>query len=210
MTVGFLDGRKKERNGREKISRSKSRNNFFLRGVIANGTDRLKIVEKCVPLDDVLKHVETSPKEDVKTAALALLNAFFIKSNKLPVIKGLSLSCMSILSCILPRRNSLDSINFFVTAAESGRWLCDRPDHIPVCLSVCLSGRPSMNGGIGNSKINISLIYCLSSLLWIARILNFLFFSFFFLLRRYCCLIVLHGTLAPTWLLNLDSIYCTY
>ena len=54
-------------------------------GVIAYGTDRLKVVEKCVPLDDVLKHIETSPREDIQTAALALLNAFFIKSNKLPV-----------------------------------------------------------------------------------------------------------------------------
>ena len=53
--------------------------------MIANGTDRLKIVEKCVPLDDVLRHIEASPRTDVQTAALALLNAFFIKSNKLPV-----------------------------------------------------------------------------------------------------------------------------
>ena len=31
--------------------------------------------------------------------------------------------------------NSVKS-SFFVTAAESGRWLCDRPDHVPVCASV--------------------------------------------------------------------------
>jgi len=57
---------------------------LILEGVVANGTDRMKIVEKCVPLDDVLKHIESSPKEDVQTAALSLLNAFFIKSQKLP------------------------------------------------------------------------------------------------------------------------------
>ena len=50
--------------------------------MVGNGTDRMKIVEKCVPLDDVLKHIESSPREDVQTASLALLNAFFIKSQK--------------------------------------------------------------------------------------------------------------------------------
>lgn len=55
---------------------------LILEGVVGNGTDRMKIVEKCVPLDDVLKHIESSPREDVQTASLALLNAFFIKSQK--------------------------------------------------------------------------------------------------------------------------------
>ena len=69
---------------------------MYLSGVIANGTDRLKIVEKCVPLDDVLRHIEASPRTDVQTAALALLNAFFIKSNKLPVMKDREFICMMV------------------------------------------------------------------------------------------------------------------
>lgn len=54
----------------------------ILEGVIANGTDRVRVVEKCVPLDDVLYHIEISVREDVQAAALALLNAFFLKSTK--------------------------------------------------------------------------------------------------------------------------------